>query len=151
MAACHISWSIGMWRTWRIPALTVGAFLLCVWYVARRPLDRMMQVVCVSGDIYLPNLRPQTWNKDDVRKCALANRTPPTPNNATDVLLCGDTAMQAWALIWLRDDVKKSLYANSVQHQVSFHSSGHEGGRYSSPWWACKKTASSLALTLDCY
>lgn len=106
-----------------------------------------MRVVSVSGDIYLPSLRPEHWNDGEVRKCWLANRTAPRPNTAKDLLLCGDTTKQAWGLTWLRDDVKSSLYAASAQRQVNFHSSGHGGGRRESEWWACKNTFASI----ECY
>jgi len=93
--------------------------------------------------MYLPNLEASAWPEGKVKQCWLASRTPPTPNYANDVLLCGDTAKQAWSLISIRDDVRRSLYNNSVQHQVNFHTVGHRGSRNGDAWWACKKTATS--------
>jgi hypothetical protein len=102
-----------------------------------------MRVACVYGDVYLPRLQPEYWNEGNVRKCWLASRTTPRPNNAKDLLLCGDTAKQAWGLTWLREDIKKSLYDASAQRQVT----GHGGSRIESEWWACKNTAAGL----ECY
>ena len=124
---------------------------VCVLYIARRPQSRMMQVARVYGDIYRPSLQPQPWDEGATEKCVLASRTLPTPNNADDLLLCGNIAVQAWNLVWLREDVRKSLYANSVRRQVNFHTAGHGGGRNTSPWWACEKRSSTLIPTLECH
>lgn len=106
-----------------------------------------MRVACVYGDLYLPRLQPEDWNEGDIKQCWLARQTAPKPNNAKDLLLCGNEAKQAWSITWLRDDVKRSLYDNSTRRQVNFHNSGHGGGRIESEWWACKNTAASL----ECY
>jgi len=140
-----------MWRyrAFLLPILMVC--LVCIVYMARRPRNRQMQVACVYGDIYRPNLHTEQWDEGAKKKCFLARRTPPTPNNADDLLLCGNTAVQAWNLVWLREDVKKSLYANSVQYQVNFRTFGNGGGRYGSPWWACEKRSGPLIPTLECF
>lgn len=106
-----------------------------------------MQVACVYGDIYLPSLQPEDWKAGAIQKCWLASRTAPTPNGATDLLLCSATAKQAWTITWLREDVRRNLYAASVQRQVNFHSSGHGGSRFDSEWWSCKNAVESI----ECY
>src|SRR5579864_5286000 len=117
-----------------IPALC----LLLLATAACRPPNGMMRIVCVYGDVYLPHIYRESWAEGNVKQCWLANRTAPTPNTARDVLLCGNIAKFAWSLTWTREDVKKSLYDNSFQRQVNFHSAGHAGNRFDGAWWACK-------------
>jgi hypothetical protein len=105
-----------------------------------------MRVVCVRGDIYRPNLYRDTWNEGQAKQCWLASKTGPRPNDATDVLLCGDTTVSAWSVTWIRDDVKETLYELSIQMQVNFHSISH-GRRRGNSWWACKNKGSSM----ECY
>lgn len=107
----------------------------------------MMRVVCVYGDVYLPSLYPESWAEGKVKQCWLANQTAPRPNNAKDLLLCGNTAKFAWSLTWIREDVRRSLYNDSVQRRVNFHSAGHGRSRVESAWWACKNNGASI----ECY
>lgn len=122
-------------------------FVLCVGLLfsfERRPPDGKMRVAYVYGDIDLPRIYPETWNLGVAQRCQLASRTAPTPNDARDLLLCGEQAKLAWQLTWLRADVKSAIYDASMGEMVYFRNSGHGGGRNSSKWWSCTRTSSGL-------
>lgn len=111
--------------------------------IQRTPKSRMMRVAYVYGDVYFARIYPETWNLGTAQRCQLASRSAPTPNDASDLLLCGETVKLAWQITWLRADVKSAIYDSSRQEMVYFRDSGHSGGRRPS-WWDCTRTPSGL-------
>ena len=111
-----------------------------------RPANGKMLVTCVQGDVFLPNLRSCIWNPGEVLDCEIASRgTQTVPDQRGDLLLCGAQTQMAWSQAGLRGDIKSELYKNARELDVTFHSVGHESGRFGPPIWTCK-----MSEIIDC-
>jgi len=122
----------------------LGVWLVLIAAAGCRPKDQNMLVAYVQGDVFLPDLRPCTWNLGAAIDCKIASRTSTHVDEGKDLLLCGATAQLAWSQTWLRNDIKSQLYARSKMFAVTFHSSGHGGGRATDPVWTCKRMPDSI-------
>jgi hypothetical protein len=103
-----------------------------------------MLVAYAQGDIFLPALRPGSWQVGETRRCEIASRGSLRPDKGRDLLLCGDTTQLAWSQTWLRGDIRNQIYDAAKALKVSFHSAGHSGRKGTSPWWQCGRTSEGI-------
>jgi hypothetical protein len=73
----------------------VGIGLLLIVAGGCRPQNQNMLVAYVTGDVFLPNLRPGNWNFGETKQCEIASRGSVPPDKGRDLLLCGDSTRLA--------------------------------------------------------
>jgi hypothetical protein len=123
----------------------IGIGLVFLAATGCRPRNQPMLVAYVRGDVFLPDLRPGSWGVGETTRCQIASRTSSAPDQRGDLLLCGAQTQGAWSQTWLRGDIKTQIYNAATEQVVTFHSVGHDGGRFKPRWWQCRKTPEGIS------